>query len=293
MAKTKTRSRFWRCLSRGFGYPLKEWRVKKNKKRKPVSRTHWHNWVAHLFFSKTTVKWVNPGYASPEPAPCMEVPIIYKGIIFDLDGTLVNSLEDIADSMNSVLQENNLPTHPLECYKLFVGKGIRNLVRQAIPEENREEELVNNCYRSMVDLYRRNSTKKTRLYDGIAEMLDELSARGLKLAILSNKADELTQQIVSDLLSAWHFEVVTGLHTEAHKKPNPIIALQISEKFGVLPEEIIYVGDTSTDMLTATNAGMYAVGVLWGFRTKEELIRSGAKYLLSYPSEIVSILVPA
>lgn len=293
MANTKKRSRLGMCSSRGFGHPLKEWRVKKNKKRKPVSSTYWHNWVAHLFFSKTTVKWVNPGYAYPEPAPCLEAPIKYKGIIFDLDGTLVNSLEDIADSMNSVLQENNLPTHPLEAYKLFVGKGIRNLVHQAIPEEVREEELIDNCYKSMVDVYRRNSTKKTRLYDGIAEMLDELSARGLKLAILSNKADGLTQRIVSDLLSAWNFEVVTGLRIEAHKKPNPLVALQISEKFGVLPEEIIYVGDTSTDMLTATNAGMFAVGVLWGFRTKDELVRSGAKYLISNPMEILSILAPA
>jgi len=213
----------------------------------------------------------------------------FEGLIFDLDGTLINSFEDIADAMNSVLQQHNFPIHETQAYKHFVGNGLRNLVRSTLPE-NHDEELVNKCLDSMIDLYRNNCLNKTKLYDGISDLLDELVSRKLKLTIFSNKADELTKKIVLALLPNWNFEAVIGLTTEAHKKPNPLVALQISDKLGIRPENMIYVGDSGVDMQTANNAGMYAVGALWGFRTKDELTLNGAKYFLNYPMDLIKIL---
>lgn len=214
----------------------------------------------------------------------------FRGIIFDLDGTLVDSIEDLADSMNTVLRSNNLPVHELQAYKYFVGNGIRNLVRRAIPEKERSEELITKCYQSMIETYRDNCMNKTKPYDGIPDLLNELTARNMKLAVFSNKAHELTKKIVSELLPYWNFEVVKGLSDEALKKPSPVGALQISKAFGIIPEEIVYLGDTGVDMETANKAGMYPVGVLWGFRTKEELTATGAKYILNSPMDLIQIL---
>jgi len=213
----------------------------------------------------------------------------FKAVIFDLDGTLVNSLEDLADSMNSVLQNCNFLTHEIQAYKHFVGNGIRDLVCKALPEANKDLELIDKCYNMMIEVYRNNCVNKTKPYDGIVELLDELILHNMKLAVFSNKADEFAKKIVLTLLPNWNFEAIIGLSTEAHKKPNPLGALQISEKLGIIPEEIIYVGDSGIDMQTANNAGMYAAGALWGFRTKEELTSNGAKYLLSHPSDLIRV----
>ncbi len=214
----------------------------------------------------------------------------FKGVIFDLDGTLVNSLEDLADSMNIILQNNNFPTHALQTYKHFIGNGIRNLVSKALPEANKDDVLIDKCYDSMIEVYRNNCINKTKPYDGIAGLLDELVSHNMKLAVFSNKADEFTKKIVLTLLPKWNFEAIIGLNTEAHKKPNPYSALQISKKLEISHENIIYLGDSGIDMQTANNAGMYAVGALWGFRTKEELTSSGAKYLLDHPLDLIKIL---
>jgi phosphoglycolate phosphatase len=214
----------------------------------------------------------------------------FKGVIFDLDGTLVNSLEDIADSMNTILQNHNFPIHSLQSYKHFIGNGIRNLVYKTVPDENRNETTINECYDLMIEEYRTNAINKTKPYDGITGLLDELVSRNIKLAVFSNKADEFTKNIVHTLLPEWKFEAIVGFSVDAHKKPNPFVALQISQKFGVSPEEIIYVGDSGVDMQTANNAGMYAVGALWGFRTKEELTSNGAMYLINKPWDLLKIL---
>jgi len=214
----------------------------------------------------------------------------FKGVIFDLDGTMVNSLEDLADSMNSILQLYNFPVHLVPTYKQLIGNGIRNLVFKALPEANRDEALINTCYDLMIEVYRENAVNKTRPYDGISELLEELVSRNMKMAVFSNKADEFTKYIVHALLPEWNFEAILGLSVDAHKKPNPFVALQISEKFGVSPNEIIYVGDSGVDMQTATNAGMYAVGALWGFRTEAELTSNGARHLIKKPSDLLKIL---
>jgi phosphoglycolate phosphatase len=214
----------------------------------------------------------------------------FKGVIFDLDGTLVNSLEDIADSMNIVLRKYGFPTHNLQAYKYLVGNGIRNLVSEALPEVFREEKSITRCFDLMMKEYRNNCLNKTHPYEGIVDLLNELTTRELKLAIFSNKADDLTQKVVGHLLANWNFEVIMGASPEIPRKPNPLGAFLISRKLGVNPEDLIFVGDTDVDMKTANKAGMFAVGALWGFRTKEELTDNGAKYLLNYPLELIRIL---
>ena len=213
----------------------------------------------------------------------------FKGILFDLDGTLVNSLEDLADSMNQVLREFDCPVHQPEAYRYFVGRGIRNLVRDALPESRRDEPTIAACHRRMLEVYHDNCLNKTSPYDGIIDLLDELKSRRLKLAVLSNKADELTGKTVAALLPDY-FDAVLGMRAEEHRKPHPLGALQISERLGVGPQEMLYLGDSSIDMETAANAGMYAVGALWGFRTKEELLASGARQVIEHPLDLLGIL---
>lgn len=213
----------------------------------------------------------------------------FKGVIFDLDGTLVNSLEDIGDSMNIILQENNYPTHSYETYNYFIGSGIRNLVSKALPKTHNDEKQINRCFDSMMEVYRDNCIHKTKPYDGIIELLDELSSRNMKLSVLSNKADEFTKKITYSLFPNY-FKPVLGLRMEEHKKPNPLGALEISKELGINPEELLYLGDSGIDMQTANNANMNAVGVLWGFRPKEELVSNGAKHLITNPLDLIEIL---
>lgn len=213
----------------------------------------------------------------------------FKGVIFDLDGTLVNSLEDIADAMNSVLQDLDYPTHSYEDYQYFIGSGLRNLVSKSLPATHNDENQIESCYHLMIEVYRDNCTRKTKSYDGIVELLDHLISRNIKLSVFSNKSDALTKEITAALFPNY-FDPVVGLSLESLKKPNPFEALEISKNLKLKPEEMIFVGDSGIDMQTATNANMFAVGVLWGYRPKEELISNGAKHLLSHPSDLIPIL---
>lgn len=215
----------------------------------------------------------------------------FKGVIFDLDGTLVNSLEDIADAMNSVLQDLNYPTHNYDTYQYFIGSGLRNLVSKALPETHNDEKHIDHCYQLMIEKYSDNCTRKTKSYDGIRELLDLLISQNIKLSVFSNKSDDLTKKVVADLFPNY-FNPVVGLSVEALKKPNPSEAIAISKSLGLKTEEIIFVGDSGIDMQTATNANMLAVGVSWGYRPEEELIANGAKLVLSHPLDLIQILQP-
>lgn len=214
---------------------------------------------------------------------------MYKAIIFDLDGTLVNSIEDIADAMNIVLQNHNYPTHSYKAYEDFIGSGIRSLVQNALPQTHNNDEQVNTCLDAMMSVYRDQCINKTKPYDGIIELLENLKARQLKLAVFSNKADELTKKVALALFPNY-FDTIDGLTVEAYKKPNPIKAIQISKTLGLKPEDIIFVGDSGIDIQTAKNASMYAVGVSWGFKPTEELIAYGAKQVLNHPLDLIKIL---
>jgi phosphoglycolate phosphatase len=213
----------------------------------------------------------------------------YKAVLFDLDGTLVNSLIDIADSMNKVLQERQFPTHSYEVINDFIGSGLRNLVSKALPETHKDEATIESTFQAMIETYRENCINKTFAYDGIIELLDELKSRNIKMAILSNKADELTKKIGGTLFPDY-FEFVMGLKSEATKKPNPGAAIAISKDLGFSPEEVLYVGDSDIDMQTAKNANMYAVGVSWGYRPKEELVAEGAQSIINHPLELLELL---
>ena len=213
----------------------------------------------------------------------------YKGIIFDLDGTLVNSLEDIADSMNKVLQDLNYPTHSYDVFQYFIGSGLRNTVSKALPESNNTEEQIDICLESMVKGYSQNCTLKTKPYDGIINLLGNLALRNINLAIFSNKADELTKRISAEIFPDY-FNTAVGLSVESLKKPNPSEALAICKNWNLKPEEVIFVGDSDIDMRTAVNANMFPVGVTWGYRTEEELLASGAKMVIRHPLELIEIL---
>lgn len=213
----------------------------------------------------------------------------FKGVIFDLDGTLVNSLEDISDAMNSVLQDLNYPTHSYDDYQYFIGSGLRNLVSKALPATNNDENQIDQCLNLMVEVYRHACTNQTKPYNGIVELLNELISRNIKLSVFSNKADALTKEITAALFPNC-FNPIVGLSVESLKKPNPFEALEISKSLGLKPEEMIFVGDSGIDMQTATNANMLAVGVLWGYRPEEELIANGAKHLLNHPLDLIPIL---
>jgi phosphoglycolate phosphatase len=213
----------------------------------------------------------------------------YKGIIFDLDGTLVNSLEDISDAMNNVLTNLNYPTHTYDAYQYFIGSGLRNLVSKALPASNNSENEIEVCFENMIAEYREICTLKTKPYAGIVDLLDDLVSRDIKLAVFSNKADELTKKIASEIFPDY-FNTAVGLSTEALKKPNPFEAIEISKNWKLKTEEIIFIGDSDIDMLTATNANMFPLGVSWGYRTEEELIASGAKLVINTPSDLIEIL---
>ncbi len=214
----------------------------------------------------------------------------YKAVIFDLDGTLVDSLKDIANAMNKTLKQNSYPTHNLDKYNYLVGKGLRNLTINALPEEARSEENIEKCYNSMFADYSENCTVETSAYPGIEDLLDELTKLELKLGVLSNKAEVLTKKVVATKFPSIDFKEVRGLTTEELKKPNPQVVTEMCENFGVSITETLFVGDTNVDMQTAVNANITPVGVLWGFRTMEELEGAGAKFIVEKPMELVDIV---
>ncbi|MGJ8745923.1 HAD family hydrolase [Polaribacter sp.] len=213
----------------------------------------------------------------------------YKAVIFDLDGTLVNSIKDISDAMNVVLEKRNYPTYNYETYKTFVGSGVKSLVVKALPDTNPKEEEIEACLKDMMQVYSEVCTNKTKPYEGIVELLEILKAKNVKVSVLSNKEDLLTKKITAFLLPAF-LNPVLGLKEETHKKPNPKVALEICKEIQVNSEETIFVGDTDVDILVAKNANMLPVGVSWGFRNKKELINAGAKHVLEHPLDLIKIM---
>ncbi len=219
----------------------------------------------------------------------MEPLMRFRAVIFDLDGTLLNSLADLGDAMNMVLEDAHLPVHPMEAYRYFVGEGIERLVYQALPEVLRKDPDFSRYVAAMREAYAKRWANKTRPYAGIENLLAGLSERKVRMAILSNKPHEPTRAIVDHLLNGWGFQIVYGARPEIPKKPDPAAALEIAEKLSVLPRQCLFVGDTSIDMATAAAAGMFSVGVLWGFRPAEELIAAGARMLIRNPEDLLAL----
>jgi len=215
----------------------------------------------------------------------------YKAVIFDLDGTLLNTLEDIANATNSVLSRFGFPQHDLQTYKYFVGEGIKNLVQRALPQKKFEEDFITHCVTLMRAEYSKTWTKKNPLYPEVPDILNYLTNQGIKMAILSNKPDDFTKEMVATFLMKWQFSIIQGEKPFVPKKPDPSAALGISENLKLPPRTFLFLGDSEVDMKTALAAGMYPVGVLWGFRTAEELLASGAKVLIKNSVDLINIIL--
>lgn len=211
----------------------------------------------------------------------------FKAVLFDLDGTLLDTLEDLADTVNQVLREDGFPTHPLESYRFFVGDGATTLINRALPESERNQSTVQRCVHVFNHLYEQNWNIKSKPYSGVSAMLDSLVARGIRISVLTNKPNAFAQKCVLDLLGKWKFDRVLGQLDDLPSKPNPTGALKIAQSLDISPESFLYLGDTGTDMKTANAAHMLAVGVLWGFRPRKELQAYGAQVLINKPEEIL------
>lgn len=208
-----------------------------------------------------------------------------SAVIFDLDGTLIDSLEDLGDSMNTALAAHGFPVHPLEPYNYFVGDGMETLVRRAAPEGTADDALAA-LFARVKEEYGKNWAAKTRPYDGINAMLERLVSLDVPLAVLSNKPHVFTEEVVAHFFPATPFRVVRGSPAGGRAKPEPDMALAVAGTLGLAPDRIAVMGDTRTDMDTAVNAGMLPIGVLWGFRPEKELLSHGAKVILAKPDEL-------
>ena len=207
----------------------------------------------------------------------------YKAVIFDLDGTLVDSLADLANSANEMLSGYGFPTHTLDEYRYLVGNGSRKLIQRALPQD--KGDLASEALAKYKEIYERRQLEKTRPYEGIEGMLLALKERNIPMGICTNKHQDAAEAIVSNLFPAGIFESVVGDIPGLPRKPDPTKVLKMAKDFNVAPCDVAYLGDTSVDMETAKNAGFLPVGVLWGFRPEDELKKSGAEILLSTPGE--------
>ena len=216
--------------------------------------------------------------------------IEFRAVLFDLDGTLLDTIEDLTDSINEVLTDRGWPVHTTEEVKYFVGEGSRNLVLRSMPEDQRDDKTIDECDLAVRKEYAKRCFNKTRPYEGIELFLDALTERDIKMAVLSNKPDSFVKELVARLFAEWRFEVVLGARPSAPIKPDPTVPREIAKNIGVQPRECLYIGDSETDMHTAVAADMHPVGVTWGFRKEEELISSGARTLFRKPDELMRLL---
>ena len=214
----------------------------------------------------------------------------YRAILFDLDGTLLNTLQDVADAVNKGLVSLSFPRHTIETNKTLIGEGRDVLVRRALPVDHRDDETALKLLNMVNAEYQIHWSDNTRPYPGIPELLDVLTAKRIKIAVLSNKADDLTNLCVTKLLSQWRFTLVAGAKPSVPNKPDPTAALQIAKQLDISPVEFLYLGDSDIDMKTANRAGMYAIGAGWGFRSEQELLGAGAKAVIRHPGELLKYL---
>lgn len=214
----------------------------------------------------------------------------YRAVLFDLDGTLLDTLQDIADSMNSALAYFGFPQHQTDTYRQLISNGMEALVKGSLPPDHRDEMTTSKVYPKLGEEYTKRWANNSHPYPGIPELLDSLEGLGLRKAILSNTPQSFADIMVSKLLYRWHFEFVVGSSPSVPKKPDPTAALNIAKKMDVEPKDFLYLGDSDVDMKTAVAAGMFPVGALWGFRTANQLISAGAKALVPQPSNLLRIL---
>lgn len=210
--------------------------------------------------------------------------------VFDLDGTLINSLTDLADCCNEALELHSLPPHPLKSYKVFVGSGIKNLIKRCMGEKAADEELFTSVYKAFNMLYNEKCLEKTLPYDGIPSLIKDLKDNNVKICVLSNKADEFAKRIVYTLFEENDFDLVWGKKEEYPIKPAPDSLFAMLEQLGCTKEKCLYIGDSDVDVITASNAGVAFCGVEWGFRGPEELTNAGARFIAKKPKDIFRLV---
>ena len=214
----------------------------------------------------------------------------YKLVVFDLDGTLVNSLTDLAIATNKGLEEAGLPQHTVDEYRYFVGNGRDMLVRRAMGEFSADDKRRDTVRRVFDSYYAEHCNDNTTAYDGCAEMLRTLSDSGVMTAVLSNKPDEFVLRILNKLYPGHHFTAMWGKKHEFPPKPDGTSLKAMLESLNVSQRDCLYIGDSDVDVFTAQNGGVDMIGVEWGFRGREELISAGADAVVSEPSEITEYL---
>ena len=218
---------------------------------------------------------------------------MYKTVVFDLDGTLLNTIDDLADAGNRVCAARGWPQHTVEEYKYFVGNGIPKLVERFSPPEARTPDQLADTLAAFQADYGAHLRDKTAPYPGIPALLARLKAAGVQLAVFSNKADPLARQVVADYFDAALFDAVRGALPGVPTKPAPQGTLALMQAIGADPAATLYVGDSNVDVDTAHNAGLPCCGVLWGFRTRQELTDAGAEHLAANAEELWNVIVKA
>ena len=213
----------------------------------------------------------------------------YDAVIFDLDGTLVDSVDDIAAAANAALENCGFPPRGVDEFRLFIGEGAEKMLGKALPPSAGAADL-GACLEGFMDAYREAFDVRTRLYDGMEELLCSLCEKSVKLAVLSNKPQEMTSKIARSLLSRWDFAEVVGHSERTPRKPDPSGATAVCERMGVAASAAAFLGDSAIDMQTAVAAGMLPVGALWGFRGRDELLSSGARHIIGHPGELEGVL---
>ena len=213
-----------------------------------------------------------------------------KTILFDLDGTLLNTIDDLADAGNWVCEQHGWPTFSVEQFKHMVGNGIPKLVERFSPADAQSPEQRAATLAEFTARYDAHKEDKTAPYPGIPELLDALKAEGIQTAVFSNKADPLCGKIIEHYFGAGQFQIVRGSRPGVPTKPDPIGVYSLMKDLGAKPESTLFVGDSDVDILTGHNAGLPAVGALWGFRGKAELSAGGADALAAGPGDILTFV---
>lgn len=216
-----------------------------------------------------------------------------KAVLFDLDGTLIDSLADIAGAINEMLDARGWPQCEVELFRQMVGDGMDRLVERALPPDVCTPELVQTCVEEYRANYDKRWQRETRPYEGISELLAVLKARGLRLGVISNKAHRFTVPMTEHFFGAGCFDLILGQRAEVLRKPDPAAGLEAARLLSCEPEECAYVGDSGIDMEFARRSGMTGIGVLWGFRSLGELQENGAVHLVSEPMEILNCVKAA
>lgn len=215
---------------------------------------------------------------------------MFNAVFFDLDGTLVNSLFDLANAVNQVLSDYGYPTHEVNAYKYFVGDGIPKMIERALPADNATPEKIAEVKEKFMAYYSKHYIDYTVPYDGIVQLVTDLKAKGIKLAVVTNKAQIMAEKIVSELFGDL-FDCVLGMREGVPAKPDPTGIFMVMDELSVKPNECAFVGDTGMDVAAGVNAGAFPIGVLWGFREKDELIKFGAKAFAANSKELSEIIM--